>query len=241
MTVLGRNPDEDGFNNWVSELSNKTKAGGDIAKGFFGSQEFKNQNFNNDEIIDTAYRAFFDREADDGGKTNWLNFLKQGHSIDEMLDGFIKSNEFINLAKKYGIKAYDEPAQTAPSTPTNNGSLYQGNWKGTSYLYLTGDPSTYCKWNYSIKVNPDGTGSTTSKLIAHNKDQGYCADSAYVTFKITSENSSGLTGKIMSSNVAIFGNIYSFSFVHQGNKLSSTIDINIEGYPARREATLIKQ
>ena len=122
----------------------------------------------------------------------------------------------------------------------HSGSLYQGR-KGTSYLCLINDSSIYCKWNYSTKVNPNGTGSAISKLMEYNKDQGYCADSAYVTFKITSKNSNGLSAKIISSNVDIFGNTYSFSFVHQGNRLSSSMDININGYPARKEATLVKQ
>jgi len=120
-------------------------------------------------------------------------------------------------------------------------SLYTGNWSGTGYIYLINDPSTYCKWHYSVKINSDEIGNLTSTLIEHQKDDGYCASSGYVTFKITNENSNGFSGKITSSNIAIFGNTYSFSLAYQNNILSNTIDINIKGYPARRELVFVKQ
>ena len=102
--VLNRNADASGFNDWTTQLNNQTKAGGDIAKGFFNSQEYINRNLNNSEFLDIAYRAFFNREADTGGKANWTTKLNQGSSKDTVLDGFIGSQEFIALVASYGIK-----------------------------------------------------------------------------------------------------------------------------------------
>ncbi len=101
--VLNRTPDDGGFTNWTTSLNNQTQAGGDIALGFFNSQEYLNRNLDNDTFLDICYKAFFDREADSGGKTGWQNILNQGGTKDEVLNGFIGSQEFINLADRFGI------------------------------------------------------------------------------------------------------------------------------------------
>ncbi len=102
--VLNRTPDENGYNDWIGQLNSGTKAGGDIAKGFFNSQEYLNRGLDNSTFLDICYKAFFDREADSGGKSNWTTLLNQSTTKDQILDGFIDSQEFINLANSFGIK-----------------------------------------------------------------------------------------------------------------------------------------
>jgi len=101
--VLNRTPDDSGFNDWTTQLNAGTKGGGDIAKGFFNSQEYLNRNLDNSTFLDICYQAFFDREADSGGKSNWTTLLNQGGTKEQVLDGFIDSQEFINLANTFGI------------------------------------------------------------------------------------------------------------------------------------------
>jgi len=101
--VLDRASDEAGFNDWTSQLNSKTKGGGDIARGFFNSQEYTQRGLSNPVFLDICYRAFFDREADAGGKSTWLTNLTNGATKNEVLDGFINSQEFSNLAAVYGI------------------------------------------------------------------------------------------------------------------------------------------
>lgn len=102
--VLNRDADSSGFSDWTTQLNSGTKAGGDIAKGFFNSQEYLNRGLDNNTFLDICYRAFFDREADEGGKNDWLNRIAtQGYTKDQILDGFIDSQEFINLANTFGI------------------------------------------------------------------------------------------------------------------------------------------
>lgn len=103
--VLNRQPDVGGFNNWVNELKDGTRSGGEIANGFFMSTEFTNRQANDNDFVDICYQAFFDRTADIDGKTNWLNDLSSGSSRTDILNGFINSQEFINLSGKYGIRA----------------------------------------------------------------------------------------------------------------------------------------
>ena len=106
--VLGRQPDQGGFDNWVTALTNGSYAGGDIAKAFFLSAEYLNQNTTDSAFVETAYQAFFGRPADAAGKEGWLNVLAQGRSREYVLDGFIGSAEFAALAASYGISASRE-------------------------------------------------------------------------------------------------------------------------------------
>ena len=103
--VLGRQPDRGGFDNWVTALTNGSYAGVDIAKAFFLSAEYLNQNTSNDAFVETCYQAFFGRAADSAGKEGWLNALAQGQSREYVLNGFIGSMEFAALAASYGINA----------------------------------------------------------------------------------------------------------------------------------------
>ncbi len=103
--VLGRQPDTAGFDVWVSGLTAGTLTGGDLAKNFFLSEEYLNQNTSNSDFVDTCYQAFFGREADAAGKQGWLSMLSLGSTRSEVLDGFISSAEFVQLAASYGIKA----------------------------------------------------------------------------------------------------------------------------------------
>ena len=103
--VLGRQPDVVGFDNWVAGLTAGTLTGGDLAKNFFLSEEYLNQNTSDSAFIDTCYQAFFGRDADQAGKQGWLAMLSQGSSRTDVLDGFIGSAEFVQLAASYGIKA----------------------------------------------------------------------------------------------------------------------------------------
>jgi hypothetical protein len=101
--VLNREADQGGFDYWTNALISKEKAGGDIAKGFFNSTEYLNRGLVNNTFLDICYRAFFGREADSTGKSNWLNLLNKGTSKNAVLDGFIGSQEFLNLTKSFGI------------------------------------------------------------------------------------------------------------------------------------------
>ena len=101
---LDRNPDTDGLNDWTNGLWDHTKSGGSVAQGFIFSQEFKNKNLNDNDYVEYLYRAFFDRSADAGGKADWVSRMQtQGYSREDVFNGFVGSEEFNNLCKKYGI------------------------------------------------------------------------------------------------------------------------------------------
>ena len=104
IKVLDRNPDKIGLDNWVRHLTNGTKSGADIAKGFIFSNEFQDRYVDDNKYLGILYKAFFNRIGDSGGLTNWISALNSGKSRAYVLDGFLNSQEFYNLCQKYGIK-----------------------------------------------------------------------------------------------------------------------------------------
>ncbi len=104
ITCLNREPDANGISGWYTQLVSGTSKGGDIARAFINSQEFKNRNLSNSDYVDVLYQAFFNRSADTSGKTFWINVLDAGQSRESVLESFIGSAEFANLATSYGIQ-----------------------------------------------------------------------------------------------------------------------------------------
>ena len=101
---LDRTPDAGGLSDWTNSLWNHEKSGGSVAFGFIFSQEFINKNLSDEDYVEYLYRAFFDRNADAGGKADWVNRMNnQGYSRVDVFDGFVGSAEFNTLCKKYGI------------------------------------------------------------------------------------------------------------------------------------------
>jgi streptogramin lyase len=109
--VLERTADEAGLNDWVTQLASGSKTGADIAKGFIFSAEFMKRELSDVDFLEVLYRAFFNREADAGGLNGWLNQLESGTSREDVLDGFLNSAEFKNLADSYGIIANATPIE----------------------------------------------------------------------------------------------------------------------------------
>ncbi|GEM_PF-6785683 len=101
-TLLGRAADEEGMRYWVSLLNNGT-GGTEIIKGFIGSQEFIGRDMSDEYFVDVLYRVFFNRTPDDAGREYWLSELASGVSRDEVLEGFIGSEEWVATCDFLGI------------------------------------------------------------------------------------------------------------------------------------------
>ena len=101
---LGRSADEEGITYWTDKLTYAGFTASDLVKSFIYSEEFINNSLSEDEYMDVMYRVFFDREADEGGKTYWISKMNKGITRDYILAGFIHSAEFENLCTSYGIE-----------------------------------------------------------------------------------------------------------------------------------------
>lgn len=103
VEVLDRQGESDGLTQWSNSLQSTERAGSDVANGFIFSQEFINKAVSNDEYLNILYSAFFNRAADQGGYSMWIEKLNGGSERKEVLDGFLNSQEFSNLCSDYGI------------------------------------------------------------------------------------------------------------------------------------------
>lgn len=101
--ALGREADPSGLKDWTSMLKNQEIDGAGIAYGFICSDEFKARKLSNGSYVDTLYRTFFDREADQEGKGVWMQLLSTGSSREYILSGFVNSREFSALCDRYQI------------------------------------------------------------------------------------------------------------------------------------------
>ena len=121
--MLGRpqeqiDADTTGIANWTNSLIDGSKTGGDVAYGFVRSTEFTNRDLNNADFLKTMYKAFFDRDPDEGGYNRWYDQLQSGQvSRDQVVAGFVNSGEFQTLCSNYGITPgkLNVPANTQPA------------------------------------------------------------------------------------------------------------------------------
>lgn len=103
--ILSRAPDAGGLNRWTEMLGAGVRSGADVASGFINSAEFRNLGLSDAAFVDILYRTFFNRAPDAGGRAGWLARLAAGADRQTVLDGFVRSAEFANLCRTYGIRA----------------------------------------------------------------------------------------------------------------------------------------
>jgi len=101
-TCLGRSYDTAGIKGWIEQLNNGA-SGSQVAHGFFFSDEIKNQNLSDGELVTRMYHTFFDREPDESGYAQWQSLLKNGMSREELFSDFSNSQEWFNLCAVHGI------------------------------------------------------------------------------------------------------------------------------------------
>ena len=102
--ALGREGEAGGINDWTTKIAKKEWTAEEVATtGFFDSAEFQEKALTDREFLDILYATFFDRAADEGGLASWTAHLNAGMPRREVILGFSKSEEFINILKSYGV------------------------------------------------------------------------------------------------------------------------------------------
>ena len=79
--ALRRNADEGGSAYWCNILRNKEQTPKQVAYGFVYSQEMNASTKiqeNPDDLLDSLYRLYLGREAEDAGLNYWKDKLKGG-------------------------------------------------------------------------------------------------------------------------------------------------------------------
>ena len=100
--ILEREPDA-GSATWVNGLKDGSFTGVRVADGFVLSDEMLNKDISNEEFVKILYRAFFGREADEGGLKTWKDLLDAGCKKQYVFAGFANSGEFGKLCAEAGI------------------------------------------------------------------------------------------------------------------------------------------
>jgi|SRR5690554_1961933 len=97
--MLGRAPDRDGAEYWVSQL-NAGRSLEDLANSFLESGEFAQQlaqqGGGEAALVDVLYRHVLGREPDSAGRDYWLDALSHGNlRPEELVLSFVASNEYL--------------------------------------------------------------------------------------------------------------------------------------------------
>lgn len=100
---LSRAGETTGVEYWVNRMMTDNVTPGEAAKQFFKSKEFVDKNTTDKEYVDLLYKTFMDRNAEAGGAEYWIAKIKEGMTRDEVLEGFVASDEFTGLVKDFGL------------------------------------------------------------------------------------------------------------------------------------------
>jgi len=101
--ILGRLPDDDGYNNWLEQLRAAQCAGAAAVENtvdiysdeFINSPEYQNRNRNDGQYIQDLYYAFLRRGGDLAGYEFWFNQVSSGAQTREQVRReFLQSPEF---------------------------------------------------------------------------------------------------------------------------------------------------
>lgn len=102
-TCLNRGADEGGLKDWVGRLMSGKAKGAEVVWGFMASDEMKAKKLSPSDYLDILYQAMMDRKPDTVGKNGWLSYFEKGVSERYIVRGFVGSQEFQELCRKYGI------------------------------------------------------------------------------------------------------------------------------------------
>jgi hypothetical protein len=101
LAILGREPDQAGWDYWSNQICHIESLGIYIGEGFqsearffFNSQEYLAAGKNDAAFVTDLYHAFLQREPDAGGLAYWVDQLNQGLTRNMLITAFAYSNEF---------------------------------------------------------------------------------------------------------------------------------------------------
>ena len=100
---MNREPDIQGLREWIDAFVARGESPDEITKGFVFSKELNDKNLDDEEFVKILYKGLFDREADDSGLHDWMNWLNSGKSRQEVFWGFTNSDEFHKLVSSFGL------------------------------------------------------------------------------------------------------------------------------------------
>jgi hypothetical protein len=106
--VFGREPFQAEINSWVNNFNNGNASAYSLMNmAMFGIEMgFQIKALNNKDYVYFLYKCLLQRTPDLDGLNAWYNRLQSGKSKNEVLQGFIVSQEFVNFCSKFDVKPY---------------------------------------------------------------------------------------------------------------------------------------
>ena len=119
QTILDREANSSGLNNWVNQIKSGAMDYKSVAMSFMHSEEFVSKDLDNIDFVDTLYRAFMGREADSEGEYYWVDKLYNGMDRDTVIASFIDSQEFQNIINNSSASTPTPTPAPAPTPATD--------------------------------------------------------------------------------------------------------------------------
>lgn len=98
-----REVDEDGLDYWATQIIDNKISIADMIVNFINAEEFKAINNNNEEYVNSLYRALLGRDADLEGLRFWTDELNSGQSIKYVLFHIFNDSEFQSKLNKISV------------------------------------------------------------------------------------------------------------------------------------------
>ena len=101
-SVLKRELDETGKKDWSQMFKDGKGSMADVVYSVVNSPEYAFKEVSDEDYIDSLYQAILNRTPGAGEKQDWIEFLKNGGSREQVLVGFVNSDEFSALCDSIG-------------------------------------------------------------------------------------------------------------------------------------------
>lgn len=102
-SALNREGSDSEVNGWSDMLYAGTVDTKSLIYGFIFSDEFNARNTDSREFAEILYRAVLCRDAGAEEVEYWVGYLEQADGRKQVLDTFLASDEFCEIAEKYGL------------------------------------------------------------------------------------------------------------------------------------------
>ena len=102
--LLNREVDQEGFDNWYKQLTERTITPEDFIRSMIGTGEFTDRNLSNEDYIAAMYKTILYRVPDEEGQNAFVEIINNGSATREsVLDIFFGSDEWTAIKTKMGI------------------------------------------------------------------------------------------------------------------------------------------
>ena len=162
-SILNRHPASAEVDVWVKRLNEGAFTGHSFIEDVVFSTENKPAiaSITNEDFVKWLYMVILMREPDKAGQDEWLIRMKNGWSKDAVVDGFVKSDEFVNICKNFKVQPF--------SNVETKSQLFSAIMSGDNEVPAVISPDPFAA----------PTGSAVFTLSADGKS---------LTYKITVEN-----------------------------------------------------